>query len=300
MSISVITPTYNQGAYIKHTFQSIELAKVNLKSELEYIVVNANSTDQTSEIIENYKEIIDVYICEDDNGQADAIRKGLNCSTGDYVNWLNSDDFLFPKTLDLLDYFSKLDEEFDVIAFANLNCYKEGGLFNGWGGGGRRNWAWEHQAIHKGTVIFSQESTFIRRDFLVSNNIDLLDGYRTSFDHLFYMTILIKKPKILLVDIYGGVMRVHDESITITGPDIRQIQQREQKIKEIIGTKAYFLRNVFHHPVSSWIFKIHLFLIKLNVRMEFLSVYKINGIWIAEKKGNNLFANESWKINKVF
>ena len=300
MSISIITPTYNQGDYIRDTFHSIEISKKNANTKIQYIVVNANSTDQTNEIVERYKDFIDIYICEADNGQADAIRKGLYSSTGEYVNWLNSDDFLFPKTLDLLDHFSRLGEEFDVISFANLNCYKEGGLFNGWGGKGRQKWACEYQAIHKGTVIFSQESTFIRRNFLISNHIDLLDGYRTSFDHLFYMTILVNKPKILLVDIYGGVMRVHDDSITVNGPDIVQRNNREDKIKEIIGNKAYFLKKIYHHPATRWIFKIHLLLIKLKVRLDFLHVYKIKGIWIAEKKGNKLFAADSWEINKVF
>jgi glycosyltransferase involved in cell wall biosynthesis len=298
--ISIITPTFNQAEFISDTINCIRYEKKMLKDNLEYIIVDANSNDDTPNIIHENLDIIDVYIRENDKGQYDAINKGLKISRGEYVNWLNSDDFLLPRTLQLLDFFMRQDIKFDIISFANLNSYKEGGLFNGWGKFGRKNWDSEFKNIFKGTIIFSQESTFIRKEFLTKNFISLLSGYRNCFDHLFYMSLLRKKPKILLIDIFGGVMRVHDNSITINGSTVKDYIQKEKKVKEILGIRSYYVRKLFNSRFTKWIFPIYLLFLKLKINFKFFSIYSIDSIYIAHKVGFNLFDAESWRLKKVF
>lgn len=90
--VTVITPSYNQGRFIKETIESVLTQSY---SNIEYIVVDGGSTDETLSILESYKDRL-VYISEKDKGQSDAINKGFRMAHGEIVAWLNSDDVYEP------------------------------------------------------------------------------------------------------------------------------------------------------------------------------------------------------------
>lgn len=94
--ISIITPSFNQGKYIEETIQSV--LNQNYPN-LEYIVIDGGSTDNSVEIIKKYSKHLAYWVTEPDRGQSHAINKGLDKCTGEIFNWLNSDDFLEPGTL---------------------------------------------------------------------------------------------------------------------------------------------------------------------------------------------------------
>ncbi|MDZ7876474.1 MAG: glycosyltransferase family 2 protein [Saprospiraceae bacterium] len=94
--ISIITPSFNQGQFIEETIRSVLLQGY---PNLEYIIIDGGSTDNTIEIIKKYSNFIDYWVSEKDKGQSNAINKGLKRATGDVFNWLNSDDFYLPNAL---------------------------------------------------------------------------------------------------------------------------------------------------------------------------------------------------------
>ncbi|MFZ5862552.1 MAG: glycosyltransferase family 2 protein [Nitrospirota bacterium] len=96
MKISIITPSFNQGRFIERTIESILGQRGDF--ELEYLVLDGGSTDETLEILRTYDGRIR-WSSARDHGQIDAINRGFRLATGDIVGWVNSDDLLRPGAL---------------------------------------------------------------------------------------------------------------------------------------------------------------------------------------------------------
>ncbi len=94
--ISIITPSYNQARFLERTILSV--LNQNYPN-LEYIIIDGGSTDDSVEIIKRYEKYLAYWASEKDNGQSDAIRKGFARSTGKILAYLNSDDVYLPGTL---------------------------------------------------------------------------------------------------------------------------------------------------------------------------------------------------------
>jgi len=88
--ISIIIPSFNLGRFIEETIRSIVLQRW---PDLDLIIVDGGSTDETVEVIKKYEPWISWWVSEPDGGQAEAINKGLKRATGDIVAWFNADDF---------------------------------------------------------------------------------------------------------------------------------------------------------------------------------------------------------------
>lgn len=91
--ISIVTPSYNKGHFLEVCITSILDQDY---PNLEYIIIDGGSTDQSVDIIKKYEKWITFWSSEPDEGQSDAINKGFRMTTGDIVAWLNADDFYLP------------------------------------------------------------------------------------------------------------------------------------------------------------------------------------------------------------
>ena len=91
--ISVVTPSYNQGQFIEQTIRSVLLQGY---PNLEFIIIDGGSDDNTLEIIRKYENWLTYWVSEPDRGQSHAINKGIRRATGEILLWLNSDDLVLP------------------------------------------------------------------------------------------------------------------------------------------------------------------------------------------------------------
>jgi len=111
--ISIVTISYNQAAFLRAAIDSVLDQKY---PALQYIVVDAGSTDGSREIVESYRERIAVKIFEPDRGPGDGLNKGFSHANGEILGYLNADDILLPNALNTVARLFVENPDVDVFS----------------------------------------------------------------------------------------------------------------------------------------------------------------------------------------
>ncbi len=203
--ISIVTPSFNQGGFIEETIRSVLLQGY---PNLEYIILDGGSTDNTLEIVEKYDKYIYYWISEPDDGQADAIHRGVEMSTGIINAYINSDDYYCPNT------FYKVAESFSQ---SPQFCWLTGRtVFSDTFGNAINNQP-KYLPLNLFTLVYlgnfiTQPSTFWKKSLY-----DSVGGINTSLKFcldidLFLKFLVVKKPLWIGEDL--AVFRLHSLSKT--------------------------------------------------------------------------------------
>lgn len=217
--ITIVTPSYNQGSYITETIESVLTQNY---PNLEHIVVDGGSSDDTLEILKRYPHLI--IVSEPDQGQADAINKGFRMATGDILGFLNSDDTLLPGTL--LYIAGEIDPTRKrYIVSGRCHFIDAQGIYTGI----------QHPCyfesykrlleIWKGHTI-PQPSTFWAREVWETCGPIDIDAYHPDYD---LFCSFAKKYKFHTVDRVLATYRLHEESKTMH-------LSEEERLKDSITT----------------------------------------------------------------
>ncbi|MBO4771482.1 MAG: glycosyltransferase [Bacteroidales bacterium] len=174
--ISVVTVCYNSLEMLKKTMQSVD---AQTYGNMEYIVVDGNSSDGTSDYLKTYTGKLTKYVSEPDKGIYDAMNKGAKMSEGDYVIFLNAGD-LFAENTTLEKIFDGKDYDDDVIYGDVLRKKSDGTL--------AVKKALAPNNSHK--MYFCHQSCFAKRDCLIEHPFDL--KYRLSADFNFFKILTLQ------------------------------------------------------------------------------------------------------------
>jgi glycosyltransferase involved in cell wall biosynthesis len=125
--VSIVTPVFNGALYIRETIESLCNQSYG---NFEHIVVDGGSTDGTLDILRKYADLYPLrWISERDNGQSDAINKGMRMASGRILAYLNADDFYYPETLSrVVEFFSANPDK--GFMFGRCNVINSDGRFS--------------------------------------------------------------------------------------------------------------------------------------------------------------------------
>lgn len=175
MKISIITPVFNAVETIEKTILSVVTQEMD--SELEYIIVDGASKDESLEVINKYIDKIDVLISEKDQGVYDAMNKGIARTTGDIIGIINSDDWYNDGILKIVEEVFKENEDIDIV-YSPINNYFEGKYLNTFIPGNLEN------LVFKFTI--NHPSCFVKKS--VYDRIGLFDlSYSIAADYDFVL-----------------------------------------------------------------------------------------------------------------
>lgn len=167
IKITIITVCYNASKTISRTIQSVLNQSY---SNIEYIIIDGNSTDSSQTIIEQYKNYIAYYISEPDNGIYDGMNKGIKQATGEYILFLNSDDTLYENST-IEKFVNNITAKHDIYYGNNQIINEYGQYINK-----PRN-----IELLKRKWVLSHQATFIRTTLLKNNLFDI--NYRYCADY---------------------------------------------------------------------------------------------------------------------
>jgi glycosyltransferase involved in cell wall biosynthesis len=202
--ISVVTPSYNQGEFIEETIRSVLLQGY---PNLDYIIIDGGSTDSSVQIIKKYEPWLTFWTTEKDNGQADAINKGLDRATGEIANWLNSDDLLYIGALKRVALAYCADKTADLYNGSAVRIDREG------------NYGTAYDArplsvekAFQGKIPLPQPAIFFKRGSWAQHG--KLKNFYYAIDTDLFLSCIVSGHSRLISGPPVALMRIHEDAKT--------------------------------------------------------------------------------------
>ena len=248
--ITVITPSYNQGHFITETIESV--LNQNYPN-LEYIVMDGGSTDDTVKILKSYGTQF-TWVSKKDKGQTDAINQGLKKATGDILCFINSDDVFLPNTLNTVaEYFSNhsdamwLTGDYFIIDEKGNKIQSFVAEYKKWL---RKDPTRTRLSIANYII---QPSTFWRRDLL--NKVGMFnEDLHFCMDFDYWMRAMEQFP-LHVTDSHFSLFRIHGQS---KGGALYEKQFAEEHELVLKYVKSPFIRFVhkIHATLIVWAYRV--------------------------------------------
>ncbi|MCX2473231.1 glycosyltransferase family 2 protein [Pedobacter sp. MC2016-05] len=237
MKISVVTISYNQAPFLRDAIESVLGQNYE---DLEYIIIDAGSNDDSRKIICEYEEKLSHIIFEPDKGPADGLNKGLALCTGDIFCYLNADDRFSAGAFLFVEQFFRTNNNVDVLlgstAIIDVN--------------GKRKWRrripsdFNATKYLEGTTLALQQATFIRHKVLkdvVKFNVDNF----TCWDGELLVDTLINGARFTSSNKVLGEFRIYPGSITGSGTNKERYLGDRKRISNKLFNAGYRLGKNF-------------------------------------------------------
>lgn len=273
--ISIVTPSFNQGQFIEETILSV---LDQCYPNLEYIIIDGGSTDESVDIIKHYSKKLQYWVSESDNGQAHAINKGFSRASGQIFMWLNSDDLLLKESLNeiAIQYIkSSVPKKFIGLGrriYINNESVVTKHLSYSFGMSNHQAIAW---GVSRGP---HQEATCWSKEIWKKYG-PLNDELNYAFDLEFFLKILSLNIKPIFIPKFKGAWRQWESNKCTIGSSAMN--------KEVLIIKS-------HARYSNSIF-VNKYLKKIARKITKISQTKWNYISGLPKIGNHISSNQTVK-----
>lgn len=272
--ISVVTPSYNQGQFIEETIRSVLLQGY---PNLEYIIIDGGSTDNSVEIIKKYEKYLAYWVSEPDKGQSHALNKGFRRATGHLVGWQNSDDYYHSKAFLYAAQALRIFSDTDVF-YGNLNHVNENGslIYS------CKLEQFELKNMLPWQCIFNQSSFFKRELFQEGNFLN--EAKQHIMDYDFFWRLILAGYKFKFIPEIGASYREHSNAKGSTQTDIANREffeeykflYQETDLNSEIKEK---ILNCMHNCCLNDFWKLELVNFRKNVR-ELATISGLNNLRI--------------------
>lgn len=223
--VSVITVVRNGEKDLEKTIKSI----INQTySNIEYIIVDGDSSDGTLDIIKKYEDKIDYWISEPDKGIYDGMNKGIDMTTGDWTIFMNSGDVFYSENT-VEKVINEIEKDTDLAFGDWIVNYPQYGNIK------KHRKAGELKDLWKG-MILSHQALFSRANILKENKFDYYN-YKSAADYDFVIKAYYKKYKF---------QKINQIIAVVTAGGFSDIK-RVNVVKEYLRTLKKYDKNIFHH-----------------------------------------------------
>jgi glycosyltransferase involved in cell wall biosynthesis len=246
--VSIVTPSYNQARFLERTIESVISQDY---SNIEYIIVDGASSDDSVEIIKKYASQLAWWVSEPDQGQTDAINKGFAHAKGEILAWLNSDDTYQSGAISQAVQ-ALLAHPDAALVYGDANLIDEQGQIIGRFPSRQTNL----QKILRGSVHIPQQATFFYSRFW--RLVGPLDpSFQFAMDYDLWVRLANLAPLVYIPSLWAN-FRLHGQGKSVMMddrcyPEMIQVYQRERGKKMSMLEVRWYLRRLLY----SWI-PIHL------------------------------------------
>jgi len=224
--ITIVIPSFNQGRFIGHTLKSIIGQNY---PNLELIVVDGSSNDESLNVIQAHAGHIKWWVSEPDNGQTNAINKGMSRATGEILAWLNSDDCLMPGTLFRVAEQFLASESIEVVYGHRVLINEAGQDVGKWILPGHRKFILTY------ADFIPQETMFWRAELWQRVGGKLDETFRFAMDWELIRRFIDARAKFKLIPAFLGQFRMHEmqkTSANIETDGFREMEIIRQRCRQ--------------------------------------------------------------------
>jgi len=223
MKVSIVTPSFNQGQFIERTLQSVASQR---GLDIEHVVFDGGSKDNTVEVLKNFSPRVR-WVSKKDNGQTDAVNKGIRATDGEIIGWLNSDDIYYPNAVAQVVAFFKANPDIDVVYGMADHIDLEDHAFESY-----PSEPWNFERL-KETCFICQPALFFRRRVIDQHGL-LDESLNYCMDYDYWLRLGKAGVRFAYLEIKLAGSRLYADNKTL-GARVKVHEEINNMFKKILG-----------------------------------------------------------------